>query len=188
MTDIYIAIIYVVILAMGFKSPFIFSLGFVWVDVFAPQLQSSVLTGIPVSLIVGILAFVGYMISDRRDPPKLTLITVLIITMAGWITLTSTWGVAPPQSVWGKWDWAFKVLIFSAFLPFVFRTRIQIEAFYQVLVFAASVHFVSGGLKTLAGGGGYGSALSVIRGNNTGIYEGSTMAAVAIMIIPILFS
>jgi probable O-glycosylation ligase (exosortase A-associated) len=137
---------------------------------------------------MGGLAILGYILRDRRAPPRLNMTTVLTVLMAGWMTLTCTWAVAPQDAVWQKWDWAFKSVLFSAFIPYVIRSRVRIEAFLQVFIFSAAVHIVAGGLKTLiSGGGGYGQAFSVIRGN-TGLLEGSTIATVALLIIPILFA
>jgi O-antigen ligase len=44
---------------------------------------------------------------------------------------------------------------------------------------------VVGGIKTLAGGGGYGT-LNLMVANNSGMYEGSTISAFAICIIPLV--
>ena len=188
MSDPYIAAVYLAILIAGIAAPFVATLGYVWVDLSYPQLLSIYLAGKPVALVMGGLAVFGYLFADRRAPPRLNTVTVLTVLMAGWVTLTCTWAVAPQDVVWQKWDWAFKSVLFSAFIPYVIRSRVRIEAFLQVFVFSLAIHIVAGGLKTLAsGGGGYGTAFSVIRGNS-GLFEGSTIGAVAIMIIPILFA
>ena len=49
---------------------------------------------------------------------------------------------------------------------------------------AASIIIV-GGIKTLAGGGGYGQ-LDLMVNNNSGLYEGSTISTVAIAIVPLI--
>src|SRR5947208_10036776 len=134
------------------------------------------------------VAILGYLLADRRAPPRLNVVTVLTVLMAGWVTLTCTWAVAHQDVVWQKWDWAFKCVLFSAFIPYAIRSRVRIEAFLQVFVFSLAIHIVAGGLKTLAsGGGGYGTAFSVIRGNS-GLFEGSTIGAIAVVVIPLLFA
>ena len=84
-----------------------------------------------------------------------------------------------------KWSVAIKTLLFSAFLPFVFRSRTHIEAFLQVYLFSLAVQFVPFGLKTLISGGGYGRNLGVL-GGNTPLSEGATLAAVTLMLVPII--
>ena len=187
MSDLYVAAVYLGILLAGVVSPFAAALGYVWVDLAYPQLLSEYLGGQPVALIMGGLAIFGYLFADRRMPPRLNMITVLTVLMAGWVTLTCYWAVAPQDAVSIKWNWAFKTVLFSAFIPYVIRSRVRIEAFLQVFIFSVAVHIVAGGLKTLMSGGGYGQAFGVIRGNS-GLFEGSTIGTVAVMIIPILFA
>jgi putative inorganic carbon (HCO3(-)) transporter len=186
-SDPYIAALYLAILIAGIKAPFAAALGYVWVDLSYPQLLSVYLADKPVAMVMGVLAILGYLIADRRAPPRFNMVTILTVLMAGWVTLTCTWAVAPQDAVWQKWDWAFKSVLFSAFIPYVIRSRVRIEAFLQVFVFSFAIHIVAGGLKTLISGGGYGAAFSVIRGNS-GLFESSTIGAVAVMIIPILFA
>ncbi len=77
------------------------------------------------------------------------------------------------------------MLLFSAFLPYIIRSRVQIEAMLQVFALSLAVMFVPFGLKTLISGGGYGVQLGVTSGNS-GLNEGSTLAAVCLMLVPIL--
>src|SRR3546814_15921951 len=53
------------------------------------------------------------------------------------------------------------------------------------MIVAASTIIIVGGIKTLASGGGYGE-LNLMVTNNSGLYEGSTISAVAIAILPII--
>ena len=76
-------------------------------------------------------------------------------------------------------------MAFSAFIPFFFRSRVQIEAFLLTWMFAAVIHIVPVGLKTLHGGGGYGMELGVV-GENSLISEGSTLSTVCAMFVPLL--
>jgi hypothetical protein len=115
--------------------------------------------------------------------PQLRAITILHLTFAAWITLTSIWALIP-EVAWEKWDWAFKTLIFSAFIPLTIRSRVQIEAFLQVYMFSLAANLVPFGLKIAISGGGYGQDLS-LGGGNMGLSEGSTLAAVSVMSIPI---
>jgi putative inorganic carbon (hco3(-)) transporter len=129
------------------------------------------------------VALLGYLALDRRNPPPICLEHALHITMAIWVTLTSTWAQVP-DAAWDKWDWAFKTLAFTAFVPFAIRSRVQIEAFAQTYVFSLAANFVPFGLKTLISGGGYGVNLGLVAGNS-GLAEGGLLSTLCLMAVPL---
>jgi probable O-glycosylation ligase (exosortase A-associated) len=161
------------------------TLGYAWVDAFRPQSVAYViLNQFPVAAVMGTAAFVCYALMDRRSPPRLNLITTMQVLLAIWVTATTFWAVAPTEA-WAKWDWAFKSLAFAAFVPFVIRSAVQIEAFIQVFVLALAANIVPYGLKIAISGGGYGRTLGLV-GGNSGLSEGATLAAISVMTVPIL--
>jgi putative inorganic carbon (hco3(-)) transporter len=177
-------IMYVSFLGIGISAPFVATLGYAWVDTFRPQdVASLVLNQIPVAMIMGAVAVGSYLLMDRRSPPRLTSTMVLNILMLMWVTLTLVWAQVP-VAAWEKWDWAFKTLAFAAFVPFVIRSRVQIEAFTQTYVFSLAANFVPFGLKTLVSGGGYGSNLGLAQGNS-GLAEGGLLSTVCLMVVPL---
>lgn len=176
--------IYASFLGLGTQAPFALSLGYVWVDMFSPQNVSYViLNQVPVALIMGGSAVGAYFLLDRRSPPRLNTITVCHILLAIWVTMTLLWSVTPAFAA-EKWDWAFKTLVFAAFIPFVIRSRVQIDAFIQVFVLSLAANLLPYGAKIFLSGGGYGRELG-LAGGNTGLGEGATLAAVAVMTIPL---
>lgn len=183
--SLYITIIYFSFFVMGAVAPFALSLGYVWVDTFDPQaVVYEFLNQIPVSLIMAIAAIGGYIALDRRNW-RFTPLTWILISFAIWVTLSTAFWSEVPDSAWVKWNYAFKTICFAAFIPFVFRSRIQIEAFLQVYLFSIMVHFLPVGIKTMISGGGYGRELGVVSGNSL-LAEGSTLAGVALMLVPII--
>jgi putative inorganic carbon (hco3(-)) transporter len=183
-SDIYIAMVYAAFMIMGLTTPFAFTLGYLWVDTAYPQFISTVVNLVPSSLIMGSGAIVGYLVLDRRYPPRLSAHTVLTLLFAGWCTLSILWAEMPDQA-WFKWDWAFKTIVFSAFLTFVLRSRVQIEAGIQVLLFAAAMHMIAVGGKTLLSGSGYGRHLDIID-SDAGLFESSYLASVSVALIPVI--
>jgi probable O-glycosylation ligase (exosortase A-associated) len=178
---------YAAFLGLGANAPFIATLGYVWVDTFQPQsVAYIILNQFPVAMIMGVAALGLYMLMDRRSPPRLCPETILQLAMAAWCTITMIWAEAP-EAGWGKWDWAFKTLLFAAFLPYVIRSRVQIEAFAQIYVFALAANFVPFGLKTLVSGGGYGTNLGLQSGNS-GLAEGGLLSTVCLMAVPLAVS
>jgi len=184
--SVWLLFVYISFLGLGATVPFILALGYIWVDTFRPQeVAYIILDQLPVAMIIGAAALGGYVVFDRRDPPRVTLIGMIPAIMAIWCTLTMIWAVVPDYG-WTKWDWAFKTLMFSAFLPYIIRSRVQIEAMAQVYLFALAGNFVPFGIKTMISGGGYGMNLGLASGNS-GMAEGGLLSTFCLMAVPIAY-
>lgn len=174
-----------IILLMAFKRPFLFTLVYTYIDIVAPQkLSYFLLNSIPLSLIVFALAFLGFMVADDKRDVRIAprwFLLLLLLAYCGYTTSVADELVAAQE----KWAWVWKALVFAAFLPLTLRTRLRIEALALTMVLCASALIVTGGIKTMAGGGGYG-VLVLLIDNNTGLYEGSIISCVAICIIPLI--
>jgi len=171
---------------MGFKRPFLLVLVYVYIDIVSPQrLTYLLLNSVPISLIAVALAVGAWILADDKRDTRVGGRQVLIVLL-----LLYCWGTTIaadfPVEAKEKWDWVWKALAFAAFLPLTLRTRVRIEALLLFMILAASSIIVVGGIKTIAsGGGGYGQ-LNLMVDNNSGLYEGSTISAVAIAIVPII--
>jgi probable O-glycosylation ligase (exosortase A-associated) len=182
--SLWLLFVYVSFLGLSVSAPFVATLGYVWVDTFQPQeVAYVILNQIPVAMIMGLIALGGYFLLDRRSPPPLTMQTALQGSMAIWVTLTLIWAQAP-EPAWIKWDWAFKTIAFATFIPFVIRSRVQIEAFAQTYVFSLAANFVPFGMKVLISGGGYGMNLGLQSGNS-GLAEGGLLSTSCLMAVPL---
>ena len=185
MQSLILAAVFAALMLAGFSAAFAAALGFVWVDIVRPQhLAWSIINDAPLSFIAAVATVALFLIRDKKAPPKFSPILLLIILFGIWVTLTASMSDFPTQA-WGKWDWASKVLMFAVLIPYIFRSRIQIEAFLLVMVFSASTILFSAGVKTILGGGGYGT-LAVMGTGNTGLSESSTLAVVSVMLIPVI--
>jgi probable O-glycosylation ligase (exosortase A-associated) len=185
MQSIFLTAVFASLMFMGFSAAFAAALGFVWVDIVKPQqLAYSIINGLPLSLIAALATVVFFLAKDKKSAPRFGLILLLIALLTIWVTFTASMSDFPIRA-WAKWDWASKVLIFAVLIPFIFRSRVQIEAFILVFVFAASTIFFSAGVKTLLGGGGYG-VLAIMGSGNTGLAESSTLALVCVMLVPLI--
>src|SRR4051812_22976987 len=134
MRSLYLFAFYISFFVLGLNAPFVFSLGYVWVDTFDPQHVSySILNSMPISMIIAAASIFSYVISDKKYAPRVNFISILILLFAAWSTLSLSWAVVPSDAYY-KWSIVWKTLAFSLFVPFVFRSRIQIESFLQVYV------------------------------------------------------
>ena len=172
--------------AMGFKRPFLLVLVYVYIDIVSPQrLTYLLLNSVPISLIAFALAVGGWILAEDKRDTRVGARQVLIVLLMlyCWVTTINADFPAEAQE---KWGWVWKALIFAAFLPLTLRTRLRIEALLLFMILSASSIIIVGGIKTIAsGGGGYGT-LNLMVDNNSGLYEGSTISAVAIAIIPVI--
>ena len=174
------------LIGLGCVAPFVMALAYIWVDLFRPQDVAPALGQLlPFSLITAVLTIGAYLVLDRRDPPRLGLLTALLFVWAGWITLTTTWALFP-TSAWWKWDWAFKTILFTALLPFVFRSRIQIEAALLVILCCIASNVLPFAIKSVLGGGGYGRPFGLIDINGGWGGEGSTLGTYAFACLPLV--
>lgn len=175
----------VALFGMGLKRPFLLVLVYVYIDIVSPQrLTYYLLNAVPISLIAVVMAVGGWALADdKRDvrvAPRQLLILLLILYC--WITMQTA---DFPLEAHEKWDWAWKALVFAAFLPLTLRNRLRLEALLVFMVLSAATIIIVGGIKTLASGGGYGQ-LNLMVDNNSGLYEGSTISTVAIAVVPII--
>ena len=170
---------------LGFRRPFLLVLVYVYIDIVAPQrLTYYLLNAIQISLISVALAVGGWMLADDKRDVRVAprqLMLILLLVYCGITTLSADF----PLEAKDKWDWVWKALAFAAFLPLTLRTRLRIEGLLTFMVLSASSIIIVGGIKTLASGGGYGQ-LNLMVDNNSGLYEGSTISAVAVAILPII--
>ncbi|MEO9599573.1 putative O-glycosylation ligase, exosortase A system-associated [Parasphingorhabdus sp.] len=173
------------LLFIAFKRPFLFTLIYAYIDIVAPQrLSYFMLNSIPLSLVVFALAFLGYILADNKQDSRFSIrqaMMVLLLVYCGYTTVQAE----VPDAAMEKWDWVWKALVFAIFLPLTLKTKLRLEALALFMVLCAGTLIITGGIKTLASGGGYG-VLVLLVDNNSGLYEGSIISTVAICIIPLI--
>jgi probable O-glycosylation ligase (exosortase A-associated) len=187
MHDLALVAFIVGLMALGLRKPFIFVLGYAYVDIVSPQrLSYYMLNSVPISLLFFVCALGGFLAMDDKSGTRLAgrqVLLIMLLVWCGFTTMTADFPAAAAE----KWDWVWKALLFAIFLPFTLRTRLRIEGLLLFMVIAAGSIIITGGIKTILGGGGYGT-LNLGLSDNSGLYEGSTISTVAIAIVPtILF-
>ena len=186
MRDLAFVAFLVALLGMGFRRPFLFVLAYVYIDIVSPQrLTYFLLNTVPISLIAFALAVGAWAATDDKSQLRIAPRQGLILILIAYCGLTTA-GADFPVEALDKWDWVWKALLFAAFLPLTLRTRLRIEGLLLFMILSAASIIIVGGIKTVvSGGGGYGQ-LNLMVDNNSGLYEGSTISAVAIAIIPVI--
>lgn len=174
------------LLLLGLKRPFIFVLGYIYIDIVSPQrLSYYLLNSIPVSLVMFALAIVGWAATDRKTDMRIAPRQILLFIFLCYCGLTTYYLAAFQAEAFDKWDWAWKSMIFAIFLPLTLRTKLRIEMVLMFMALALSAIVIGAGMKTVFGGSGYGSFAMMVD-DNSGLYEDSTLTTAAIMMIPII--
>lgn len=175
------------VLVLGLRRPFVWVLLYVYIDILAPQrIGYSLITSIPVSLIAFAAAFGGWLVMDRsKAGARFTIrqgLMLLLLIYCFWTTQNADF----PEDAQFKWEWVWKALLFGIFLPLTLTTRARIEGLALVLVLAIATIVISTGMKTIFGGGGYENLKFFVK-DNSGIYESSTLATMAIALVPMIW-
>lgn len=186
MRSLFVTLCYASFFGVGLVSPFVITLGYLWVDSFIPQgVAYDLIANMPVSQIMALAAIAAYFLLDRRNPPRPCLLSALLLVFAAWTTVT-TFGWAVVPSATEKWNVVVKTLVFAAFIPLAIRSRVQIEAFLQVWLFGFAINFLPVGIKTLVAGGGYGRDLGIHSTECCfALSADSRLAVIALMLVPI---
>ncbi|MEW4449530.1 DUF5935 domain-containing protein [Qipengyuania sp. JC766] len=170
---------------LGFRRPFLWVLAYLYIDILAPQKIGWAITPMfPISFIAFCAAFAGWILTDSKKGAAFTVrqgIMLALLLYCGWTTL----GAAFPVEAQFKWEWVWKAMVFAIFLPLTLTTKLRLEAALLVMVLTLSAIVIATGLKTVGGGGGYESLYYFVN-DNSGLYESSTLATVAIASIPIM--
>jgi probable O-glycosylation ligase (exosortase A-associated) len=175
----------IALFGFGLKRPFLFVLGYVYIDIVSPQrLTYMLLNSVPISLIAVALAVGAWLLTDDKRDTRVAPRQLLMLILLVYCGITTMNADFPVQAL-DKWDWVWKALAFAIFLPLTLRTRLRIEALLLFMILSAASIIIVGGIKTLVSGGGYGE-LNLMVSNNSGLYEGSIISTVAVSIIPLI--
>ncbi|MEM1197279.1 MAG: DUF5935 domain-containing protein [Pseudomonadota bacterium] len=174
------------VLLLGVRRPFLWVLLYVYIDIIAPQrIAWGLIQNISISFVAFIAAFGGYLILDRKPYLSVSARQMLLAALLAYCFWT-TGNADFPVEAQTKWEWVWKALLFAIFLPFTLTSRARIEALALTLVLAVGMIVIATGMKVVLGGGGYGN-LNFFVDDNSGIYESSTLATVAIALTPLIW-
>ena len=172
--------------ALGLRRPYLWVLAYLYVDILSPQKVSwGFLSKLPISLMAFVLAFAGWIMLDAKRDSRFTLRQGLMLALLVYCGISTMFADFPVEAM-EKWGWVWKALVFAIFLPLTLRTRLRIESAALIMILTAGAVIIGGAIKTVAGGGGYGS-LRLFVDDNTGLYEGSTLSTVAVALIPLIW-
>lgn len=184
MRSLFITAVYFSFFVYGLQAPFVFLLGYVWVDFFMPQFASyNFLATFPVSLCLGVATVFSLPFIRRDKFDRVPAISVLLLLFAGWMTLTLMWAEVP-DTAFAKWDYAYKNIVIASMVPFILRGRVEFEAFVWTVVLSGMAHCLSFGPKVLLDGGSFYGAAKGFAPSSFGYGESSTLSMLSVSLIP----
>ena len=173
-------------LVLGLKRPFFWVMLYVYIDILAPQrIGFGIIQSLNISLVAFAAAFGGYLLLDKKEHVSFTARQGLMVALLAYCFWT-TGSADFPADAATKWNWVWKALLFAVFLPFTLTSRTRIEALALTMVLTIGMIVIATGMKVVGGGGGYGE-LNYFVDDNSGIYESSTLATVAIALTPLIW-
>ncbi len=186
MVDLFVFFVFLFFLFFGITRPYVAFCGYIWVDIFNPQkISFGFLSALPMSLTMAVICLLSMVLGIKKikKPADFKVLTLFFVFFV-WITVTTVFSYFPIFA-WFKWDVATKIIFMTVMLCLVINTKEQLELCFATFALSASYYMVSVGIKTLLGGGGYGNNMITAAGNS-GISESSTLAMVAVMLIPMV--
>jgi putative inorganic carbon (HCO3(-)) transporter len=175
---------FVASLPLIFVSPFygviiwyVFSLGNFHTMVFGP------FATLNYAYIIAILTCLSWVIS-RKEKVHLpvTLLVVLTLVFAFWITFTSWFALAPDEGVWTKWSTVEKILFMCLVGYALSTTRERVDQLIWAVVLTLGLWGVKGAISGILSGGGK------IHGPDQGaLSDNNDFGLGLILILPLLF-
>jgi hypothetical protein len=149
MRDIALVLFVGALMVLAVKRPFLFVLAYMYVDTVSPQrISYFLLNRVPISLIVAALAIGGWLIADQKDFPS----PRQMIWFCRLHHLDDRGAVSRSRPGSNGLGWKASLRLLPAF---TLRTRLD-SGRPALLTLSAAAIIITGGIKTIPSGGGYG--------------------------------
>ena len=123
---------------------------------------------LPFALAVALLTIVGTVLSKEPKRLPLNAISVLIVMITIWISITTVFAIVPDQA-FAKWDRTIKILAMTFMTMVLVTNRERLQALIWIIVLSLGYYGVKGGIFAIVTAGNYrvwGPPLSFIADNN----------------------
>lgn len=166
-----------------FKQPPIGIMVFTWLSLMNPhRLAYGSAYDFPFAAIIGAVTIVSIVFSKQPKKLPITPVTVLMLMLMVWMSITSLFALEPTQ-VWREWDRVMKTYFVCILATMAINTATDIKRFVWVIALSLGIYGLKGGIFSALTGGQYriyGPAGSYIGENNS-------LALGLLMVIPLLW-
>jgi len=156
----------------------------VWISMMNPhRLTYGFAYEFPFAMIIAIATLVGLVLANQRKHLPMTSITVLMLALALWMSITSLFAMQPAEVVYASWSQVMKTLLMLFVTMMLIRGRKQIDQLIWAIIISVGYFGVKGGIWTFFTGGEnrvWGPPGSFIEGNNE-------LGLALAMLIPLMY-
>lgn len=155
-----------------------------WLSMMSPQtLTFGFVRTLPLAYIVAVTTVVGLVFSRQRRRLPFTGVTMVLLLLLAWMTVTAFFALNSPEFVLQRWIFVMKIQTMIFVTLMLVRGREQIDKLIAIVTFSVGFYGIKGGIWTLLTGGG-----GRVWGPPGGMIEGNNELAVAlIMLLPLMF-
>src|SRR6266513_3024512 len=155
MRDIALTLIFLGLIPVMLKHPWIGVLVYAWVSIFNPHKWTfGFANDFPFAMLAGVVTVAGMFVRWKEAHLPINTITVLLMLLPFWMTVTLLFALEP-DAAYVRWQEVIKVFFFTLITASLLHSRKQLEALLWVLVLSIGFYGVKGGIFTLAVGGVY---------------------------------
>ena len=155
MRDIALTLIFLGLIPVMLKYPWIGVLVYAWVSIFNPHKWAfGFANDFPLAMLAGVVTVAGMFLRWKEARLPINTITVLLMLLPFWMTVTLMFALEP-DAAYVRWAEVMKVFFFTLITASLLHSRKQLEALLWVLVLSIGFYGVKGGIFTLAVGGVY---------------------------------
>ena len=167
------------------RSPVLGAYAWAWLGMMNPHRGTfGFARTLPFAQTVAIATLVGLLFTKQRKKYPLDGISISLIALLAWMTVTSFFALHPrPELVQDRWIFVMKIQLMLFVTMMLVRGRTDIERLIWVITASIGFFGVKGGVWTvLTGGGGrvWGPAGSMVEDNNE-------LAVALTMLVPMMF-
>jgi probable O-glycosylation ligase (exosortase A-associated) len=165
------------------RRPAIAALVFMWISLMNPhRLAYGPAFNFPFAMMVGVIALIATAFSKEPRRYPFTAVTVLLVALAVWVTITSVFALTP-QYAWVEWNRVIKTLLMVVITIMVVNTEADLKKMTWILALSLAVFGLKGGLFTLVSGGAY----RVLGPAGSYIAENNALALAFVMAVPMIW-
>lgn len=184
MRDIALTLFIAALLPVALWRPEFGAYLWAWISMMNPhKLAFGFANSAPWAYIIALVTLTGLLFSKQRQAFPVTAPTMLLLSLIGWMTVTSIFALNAPDAVWDRWLFVLKIHLMLCVTLMLIRGREQLDRLIWVIVVSIGFYGVKGGLWTIATGGGgrvWGPPGGMIGGNNE-------LAVALVLLLPLMF-
>lgn len=183
MRDLFLLIIFPILLYFIFRRPYIGVSLWIWSGMFFPNgWVWGIASGIRYNLLIALATLLSLIFQKDRIRTDMSGITVAIIIFFIWSTIASVLTLSNPDVVWREWNLFMKIIVFYIFCILALKTKHHVLVFIWAIALSASYFGAGEGVKYVLSAGGH-----ILKGIEGSRLEDRNELALAInMTIPLL--